>query len=101
LAPVLQIAVAIAVAVEVVTVVVGLLYGRSGSDFARRYRLPLFMRIHHGVWGLVLALISPAFLGAALFPWVLGAGLGLFVSDAVHHLVVAPLLYGETRWHWP
>jgi hypothetical protein len=100
--PVLTIALVVAGVVELTTVACGLLHGSSVTEFADAHRLPVLLRTHHGIWGLVLMLVSPALLGRPpLFVWSLGIGLGLFGSDVVHHLVVAPLIYGETRWHWP
>jgi hypothetical protein len=91
-----------ALVVEGVTIACGLLYKGSGPEFADAHNFPVILRIHHGVWGLLLMLVALAFLGRPqVFAWVMGIGLGLFFSDAVHHLVVAPLIYGETRWHWP
>lgn len=100
--PSIKIGLAIAIAIEVVTIACGLLYGGSGPEFAEAHSFPVIMRIHHGVWGLLLMLVALAFWRRPqVFTWVMGIGLGLFLSDLVHHLIAAPLIYGEMRWHWP
>jgi len=47
-------------------------------------------------------LLALAFRGRPrLFAWIFGLGSGILLSDVLHHLVFAPLFYGDMRWHWP
>jgi len=63
---------------------------------------PFLLKIHHAFWSIPLLLIIPL-----VWRWpktsgtLLGIGLGLILSDAIHHLVVLPITVGNMGWHWP
>jgi hypothetical protein len=95
----------VAAAVEAATIVARVVSGTSAAEFQTAHRLPLPLRIHHLFWGLVALSIVP-------FVWrrpnweriagiLLGVGLGLVLSDVVHHCIVLPLWVGNMGWHWP
>jgi len=94
--------IAVTAAVEAVTIVVRFTSGTSAAEFQAAHSLPLPLRIHHMFWGLLPIIIAalawrrPKPAGA-----LLGLGLGLILSDAIHHCIVLPLTVGNMGWHWP
>ncbi len=87
---------------ELVTLACGWMYGGSGEDFSNKYKVPVWIQSHHGWYGLLFMLLSLAFWKKnKAFVWLFGLGFGLFFSDVIHHLIFAPIIYGNMRWHWP
>lgn len=95
-------AITFTISLELLTVVCRLIYGGTGAEFAEAHGVPAWLRIHHFWWGLVLFL---AVFRMQRYPrirfWGMTFALGVFFSDWLHHLVVAPLLHGNMAWHWP
>ena len=71
---------------------------RSSQQTAWIGRLTFGLRIHHGYAGILLLLLAT--LPLSPFPLRLGiiVGLGLALSDALHHFVVLPLSVGATEF---
>jgi len=94
--------IAVTAAVETVTIVARFTSGTSAADFQAAHALPLPLCIHHLFWGFPPIII-------AAFAWqrpkpagaLLGLGLGLILSDVIHHCIVLPLTVGNMGWHWP
>jgi hypothetical protein len=88
---------------EVATIISRALSGISAGEFHERYNLPIYLRIHHMFWGLLVLIIGLAIAKRRpkLSPWIAGIGIGLFLSDVIHHFIVLPLWVGNTGWHWP
>lgn len=90
----------VTVLVEAVTVSLRFGGGLSAAEFNRH--APLLLQIHHIFWSIPLLVVTP-------FAWryqrtsgaLVGIALGFILSDAIHHLVVLPLMVGNTGWHWP
>ncbi|XAL98186.1 hypothetical protein OT109_11315 [Phycisphaeraceae bacterium D3-23] len=63
------------------------------------------IRIHHGYWGVPLALIgaglllTPAAPGVGLAFWMLVLGLALIKSDLIHHFLVLWPITGSHDFH--
>jgi hypothetical protein len=86
--------------VETITVVMRFSTGMSATQISGGW--PILFRIHHMFWGVAVLVASfvvwknPRWWGR-----VFGIGLGLVLSDAIHHLIVLPLTVGNMGWHWP
>jgi hypothetical protein len=56
-------------------------------------------RIHHGYIGLVMLLVSPAVRAPSWRKALMVIGLGLAVSDAIHHFAILWPLTGSPEFH--
>jgi hypothetical protein len=93
---------AVTFAVETLTIICRLLSGSSAAQFQAAHPLPLLFRIHHMFWGLVPLIVAAFFWRRPKLSGILiGLGLGLIFSDAIHHCIVSPLWFGNMSWHWP
>ena len=97
---VIHICIILTLIIETITIICGLVYGGSGEEFADSHSIPGWMRMHHGLYGLIL-MIASLFMRQKdkAFVWVMGSGSGIFLSDVIHHLICAPLIFGSRRWH--
>lgn len=88
---------------EAVTIISRVISGISAGEFHERYNLPIYLRIHHMFWGILVLIIGLTLAKRypKISPWIAGIGIGLFLSDVIHHFIVLPLWVGNTGWHWP
>lgn len=61
---------------------------QSTRDTAFLAKLTFGVRIHHGYLGALLLLALPLARGKSARGWMIVLGLGLLVSDLVHHFLV-------------
>ncbi len=84
----------LAVIIEAITVFNRFVLGLSARDHPNIAKPFLGLRIHHGYWGLAclaawgLAGLGPRGRTAGWRALLLAAGIGLVLSDAVHHFLV-------------
>lgn len=94
--------IAVTLIVEAVTIIARCTSGTSAAEFQASHAIPMPFRIHHMFWGIVPVLASafvwrkPKLSGAFI-----GFGLGVILSDAIHHCIVLPIWVGNMGWHWP
>ncbi len=65
--------------------------------------LTMGLRIHHGYIGVVLVLAALALrkkLAPGLRHWMIVSGVGLFLSDMVHHFIVLKTVTGSAEFHF-
>ncbi|MBN1900401.1 hypothetical protein JW926_03635 [Candidatus Sumerlaeota bacterium] len=88
---------------EVGTILSRVFSGISAGEFHERYNLPILLRIHHMFWGIFFFIIGLTIARRLpkYSPWIAGIGIGLFLSDVIHHFIVLPLWIGNIGWHWP
>jgi hypothetical protein len=98
-AQLLMLGVLLALVLEVITCLL-----RFGADvratrdtrFLARYTHRF--RLHHGYWGVGMLALAP-FVGGAAFDTLVIWGIGLALSDAIHHFVVLWPLTGSHEFH--
>ena len=84
----------LAVLIEAITVFNRFVLGLRARDHPDIAEFFFGLRIHHGYWGLAclaawgLAALGPRGRGAGWRALLLAAGIGLVLSDAVHHFLV-------------
>lgn len=77
-------------------------FGRHQTAAEFNKTAPLVLQIHHMFWSVpLLALLPFIWRRPRLSGALLGIALGLILSDLIHHLIVLPLLVGNSGWHWP
>jgi hypothetical protein len=90
----------VTVAVEAVTAGLRFSTGKAAPEITGNW--PLLLRTHHLFWGAAVLIVSWAvWKKPRLWGVIFGVGLGLVLSDAIHHFIVLPLTVGNTGWHWP
>jgi hypothetical protein len=93
-------AIAVTALTEAVTIYLRFGKGESATEFNKT--APLLLQIHHAFWCIPLFLLAPfLWRSPKISGMLLGIGLGFFLSDALHHLIVLPLTVGNMGWHWP
>ena len=86
--------------IEAVTIYLRFHSGVNAAEFNRT--APLVLQIDHMFWSIPLFAVAPFVRRSPrLSGALLGIGLGLVVSDLLHHFVALPLTVGNTGWHWP
>jgi len=92
---------AVTVVFEAVTVLARIVFDQSAAEF-NATNPPLLMQIHHMFWSVPLLIVAACLWRRKLVrSRLLGAALGLILSDLIHHFIVLPLWAGNTGWHWP
>ena len=71
---------------------------QSTRDTQLLAELTFGYRIHHGYLGVALLLVSVVVSQSALRNLMIIIGLGLLISDAIHHLVVLWLITGSPEF---
>jgi hypothetical protein len=90
----------VTVAVEALTATLRFSTGKSITQVSSDW--PIWLRTHHMFWGALVLVASFMVWGRnRLWAAIFGIGLGLILSDAIHHLIVLPLTVGDYGWHWP
>ncbi len=86
-----------ALAIELVTIIVRFVFKISSKEIyikiMKRFKLKKFYHFHHLIWGVIIALI--------FYPneFLFSLGIGIFLSDIVHHFIVLWIIVGNPEFH--
>jgi hypothetical protein len=98
-AQLLFLGVLLAVVLEVITCFLRFGAGvQATRDTRFLARYTRHVRVHHGYWGVGMLALAP-FAGAAAFDTLVIWGIGLALSDALHHFLVLWPITGSHEFH--
>jgi hypothetical protein len=86
-----------ALAIELLTIVVRFGFKISSKEvyikIMKKFKFKKFYHIHHLIWGILLAVIFYS------NPLLLNIGIGVILSDLIHHFVVLWTVVGSPEFH--
>ncbi|MCR4315530.1 MAG: hypothetical protein NUW37_04175 [Planctomycetes bacterium] len=87
--------------IEAIMIFARMVYG-SASEWIERTDPPLLLEIHHGFWAAPFFVALFFLRGKPFAFWIVfSVAVSLVLSDALHHLVILPLMGEGFGWHWP